>query len=227
MKALVIEDNPNLATSIATVLGEAGFQVETCDDGQAAEQWLRHLSFDLILLDLGLPHLDGIHVLRRLRARQDNTPVLIISARDDLDQRVLGLEEGADDYLGKPFSLVEVVARAKALVRRAKQFGEKSLHCGDVELPPDSPAVLVNGEPVTLHRREREVLEYLLINQGRLVSKAQLIDRLSDLDDAISPSAIETYISRLRKKLGDSIQLRTVRGLGYLLDTQLLDTKPH
>ena len=113
-----------------------------------------------------------------------------------------------------------VVARAKALVRRAKQFGENSLQCGDIELPSGSPAVLVAGQPVTLHRREREVLEYLLINQGRLVSKAQLIDRLSDLDDVVSPSAIETYISRLRKKLGDGIQLRTVRGLGYLLDTK-------
>ncbi|MCE8025684.1 MULTISPECIES: response regulator transcription factor [Halomonadaceae] len=220
MKALVIEDNPNLATSIATFLGEAGFQVETCGDGRSAEHLLQTLSFDLILLDLGLPELDGIHLLRRLRSRHDNTPVLIISARDALDQRVLGLEEGADDYLAKPFSLVEVVARAKALVRRAKQFGENSLQCGDIELPSGSPAVLVAGQPVTLHRREREVLEYLLINQGRLVSKAQLIDRLSDLDDAVSPSAIETYISRLRKKLGDGIQLRTVRGLGYLLDTK-------
>lgn len=218
MKALVVEDNPNLASSIAAFLTEAGFQVETCDDGQAAEQWLRHLSFDLILLDLGLPNLDGIHVLRRLRARHDNTPVLIISARDDLDQRVLGLEEGADDYLGKPFSLVEVVARAKALVRRAKQFGENNLQCGDIELPSGSPAVLVGGQPVTLHRREREVLEYLLINQGRLVSKAQIIDRLSDLDDAVSHSAVETYISRLRKKIGNAAQLSTVRGLGYLLD---------
>lgn len=220
MKALVIEDNPNLATSIATFLGEAGFQVETCGDGRSAEHLLQTLSFDLILLDLGLPELDGIHLLRRLRNRHDKTPVLIISARDALDQRVLGLEEGADDYLAKPFSLVEVVARAKALVRRAKQFGENSLQCGDIELPSGSPAVLVGGQPVTLHRREREVLEYLLINQGRLVSKAQLIDRLSDLDDAVSPSAIETYISRLRKKLGDGIQLRTVRGLGYLLDTK-------
>nr|WP_267955247.1 response regulator transcription factor [Halomonas ethanolica] len=217
---MVIEDNPNLATSIATFLGEAGFQVETCGDGRSAEHLLQTLSFDLILLDLGLPELDGIHLLRRLRSRHDNTPVLIISARDALDQRVLGLEEGADDYLAKPFSLVEVVARAKALVRRAKQFGENSLQCGDIELPSGSPAVLVAGQPVTLHRREREVLEYLLINQGRLVSKAQLIDRLSDLDDVVSPSAIETYISRLRKKLGDGIQLRTVRGLGYLLDTK-------
>nr|WP_300999912.1 response regulator transcription factor [Halomonas sp.] len=217
---MVIEDNPNLATSIATFLGEAGFQVETCGDGRSAEHLLQTLSFDLILLDLGLPELDGIHLLRRLRNRHDKTPVLIISARDALDQRVLGLEEGADDYLAKPFSLVEVVARAKALVRRAKQFGENSLQCGDIELPSGSPAVLVGGQPVTLHRREREVLEYLLINQGRLVSKAQLIDRLSDLDDAVSPSAIETYISRLRKKLGDDIQLRTVRGLGYLLDTK-------
>ena len=218
MKALIVEDNHNLASSIATFLSEAGFQVETCDDGQAAEQWLRHLSFDLILLDLGLPNLDGIHVLRRLRARQDKTPVLIISARDDLDQRVLGLEEGADDYLGKPFSLVEVVARAKALVRRAKQFGENSLQCGGLELPQDSPTVLVHGEAVALHRREREVLEYLLINQGRLVSKNQIIDRLSDLDDAVTHSAVETYISRLRKKIGNAAQLRTVRGLGYLLD---------
>jgi len=218
VKALVVEDNTNLATSIAAFLTEAGFEVETCGDGQAAEQWLRHLSFDLVLLDLGLPNLDGIHVLRRLRARQDRTPVLIISARDDLDHRVLGLEEGADDYLGKPFSLVEVVARSKALVRRAKQFGEKNLQCGGLELPPNSPAVLVNGEAVALHRREREVLEYLLINQGRLVSKAQIIDRLSDIDDSLTSSAVETYISRLRKKIGGAAQLRTVRGLGYLLD---------
>nr|WP_220127940.1 response regulator transcription factor [Halomonas kenyensis] len=217
---MVIEDNPNLATSIATFLGETGFQVETCGDGRSAEHLLQTLSFDLILLDLGLPELDGIHLLRRLRSRNDRTPVLIISARDALDQRVLGLEEGADDYLAKPFSLVEVAARAKALVRRAKQFGENSLQCGDIELPSGSPVALVAGKPVTLHRREREVLEYLLINQGRLVSKAQLIDRLSDLDDTVSPSAIETYISRLRKKLGDGIQLRTVRGLGYLLDTK-------
>lgn len=218
MKALVVEDNVNLASSIAAFLTEAGFEVETCGDGEAAEQWLRHLSFDLVLLDLGLPNLDGIHVLRRLRARQDKTPVLIISARDDLDQRVLGLEEGADDYLGKPFSLVEMVARSKALVRRAKQFGEKNLQCGGLELPPDSPNVVVDGQAVVLHRREREVLEYLLINQGRLVSKAQIIDRLSELDDALTPSAVETYISRLRKKIGSAAQLRTVRGLGYLLD---------
>jgi DNA-binding response OmpR family regulator len=218
VKALIVEDNSNLASSMAAFLTEAGFQVETCDDGQAAEQWLRHLSFDLILLDLGLPNLDGIHVLRRLRARQDKTPVLIISARDDLDQRVLGLEEGADDYLGKPFSLVEVVARAKALVRRAKQYGENSLQCSGLELYPDSSSVLVDGEAVMLHRREREVLEYLLINQGRLVSKAQIIDRLSSLDDAITDNAVETYISRLRKKIGNAAHLRTVRGLGYLLD---------
>lgn len=218
MKVLIVEDNNNLASSMTTFLTEAGFQVEACDDGQAAEQWLRHLSFDLILLDLGLPNLDGIHVLRWLRARHDNTPVLIISARGDLDQRVLGLEEGADDYLGKPFSLLEVVARAKALVRRAKQFGENNLQCGGLVLPPDSPSVLANGETVALHRREREVLEYLLINQGRLVSKNQIIDRLSDLDDAVTHSAVETYISRLRKKIGNAAQLRTVRGLGYLLD---------
>lgn len=218
MKVLVVEDNLNLARSISSFLEEAGFQVDACSDGESAEHLLQAYDFDLVLLDLGLPKVDGIHLLRRLRGRQDHTPVLIISARDDLDQRVHGLEVGADDYLCKPFSLVEVAARAKALVRRARQAGSENLCCGGLELASGSHEVLVNGAPVTLHRREREVLEYLMINPGRLVSKEQIIDRLSSLDDPISHSAVETYISRLRKKLGDEISLKTVRGLGYLLE---------
>ncbi|MGM0700867.1 MAG: response regulator transcription factor [Pseudomonadota bacterium] len=218
MKVLVVEDNLNLARSISSFLEESGFQVDACSDGESAEHLLQASNFDLVLLDLGLPKVDGIHLLRRLRGRQDHTPVLIISARDDLDQRVHGLEVGADDYLCKPFSLVEVAARAKALVRRARQAGNESLKCGALELRPDSHELLVNGEPVILHRREREVLEYLMINQGRLVSKEQIIDRLSSLDDPITHSAVETYVSRLRKKLGPHAALKTVRGLGYLLD---------
>lgn len=218
MKVLVVEDNLNLARSIASFLCESGFQVDACSDGESAEHLLLSSDFDLVLLDLGLPKVDGIQLLRRLRTRQDHTPVLIISARDDLDQRVHGLEVGADDYLCKPFSLVEVAARAKALVRRARQAGNESLRCGYLELRPDSHELLVNDKPVTLHRREREVLEYLMINQGRLVSKEQIIDRLSRLDDPITHGAVETYISRLRKKLGANAALKTVRGLGYLLD---------
>ncbi|MFW6346251.1 MAG: response regulator transcription factor [Halomonas sp.] len=217
MRVMVVEDNLNLAHSIATFLAESGFEVAVCHDGQQAEQRLQASPVDLVLLDLGLPGLDGLHLLKRLRGRQDHTPVLIISARDALDQRVHGLEVGADDYLCKPFSLVEVAARAKALVRRARQAGHESLCCGVLELASGSHEVHVAGKPVSLHRREREVLEYLMINQGRLVSKEQIIDRLSRLDDPLSHSAVETYISRLRKKLGDGVSLKTVRGLGYLL----------
>lgn len=218
MKVLLVEDNINLARSISTFLETSGFQVEACADGETAEQLLKATSFDLVLLDLGLPKIDGIHLLRRMRSRQDHTPVLIISARDHLDQRVHGLEIGADDYLCKPFSLVEVAARARALIRRANQAGGESLRCGALELPPSSHELLVNGVPVALHRREREVLEYLMINQGRLVSKEQFVNRISSLDEPLSHSAVETYISRLRKKIGQHATLKTVRGLGYLLE---------
>ncbi|SDM53735.1 two-component system, OmpR family, response regulator/two-component system, OmpR family, response regulator TctD [Franzmannia pantelleriensis] len=220
MKVLVVEDNDNLARSISAALEDTGFKAEVSRDGRSAEHCLELGAYDLLVLDLGLPELDGISLLRRLRQRQDTIPVLIISARDALDQRILGLEEGADDYLCKPFSLDEVAARAKALVRRAKQFGGETLCCGRLELQPDAMELRLDGDPVVLHRRELEVLEYLMINQGRLVSKGQIADRLSTTDDLVSHTAVETYVSRLRKKLGVDVGLKTVRGLGYLLDPQ-------
>ncbi|PAU74368.1 response regulator transcription factor [Halomonas salipaludis] len=220
MKVLVVEDNDNLARSISAALEDTGFQAEVSRDGRSAEHCLEVGAYDLLVLDLGLPELDGISLLRRLRQRQDTIPVLIISARDALDQRILGLEEGADDYLCKPFSLDEVAARAKALVRRAKQFGGDTLRSGRLEFHPDAMELRLDGEPVALHRRELEVMEYLLINQGRLVSKGQIADRLSTTDDPVSHTAVETYVSRLRKKLGVDVGLKTVRGLGYLLDPQ-------
>lgn len=217
MKALIVEDNPNLARSIATTLREAGFDISQASDGVQAAHMLSLGGFDLLLLDLGLPELDGITLLRRLRQQHDRVPVLIISARDTLDQRILGLEEGADDYLCKPFSLDEVTARARALVRRARHFGGDSLTCGKLEFLPETMELRLGGRPVALHRRELEVIEYLMINQNRLVSKDQIIDRLSRTDEPVSYSAVETYISRIRKKIGVDFGLKTVRGLGYYL----------
>lgn len=218
MKALIVEDNDNLARSIATTLAQAGFRIEMANDGLAADHALTQGGFDLLVLDLGLPELDGISLLRRLRQRHDTVAVLIISARDSLDQRILGLEEGADDYLCKPFSLDEVAARARALVRRAKHFGGDTLQCGPLEFLPDARELRLDGAPVTLHRRELEVVEYLMINQNRLVSKDQIIQRLSTLDEPVTYAAVETYVSRIRKKIGREFGLKTVRGLGYYLD---------
>lgn len=217
MKALIVEDNDNLARSMATTLHDAGFSITVANDGAKALPMLGQGGFDLLVLDLGLPELDGISLLRKLRHQQNTIPVLIISARDTLDQRILGLEEGADDYLCKPFSLDEVVARARALVRRAKHFGGETLQCGRLEFLPDAMELRIDGQPVALHRRELEVAEYLMINQNRLVSKDQIIDRLSTMDEPVSYAAVETYISRIRKKIGYDFGLKTVRGLGYYL----------
>ncbi|WP_252106353.1 MULTISPECIES: response regulator transcription factor [unclassified Halomonas] len=217
MKALIAEDNDNLARSIATTLREAGFDVAHAADGAQAEYMLDQGGFDVLLLDLGLPELDGITLLRRLRQQYNRIPVLVISARDTLDQRILGLEEGADDYLCKPFSLDEVSARARALVRRAQHFGGDSIQCGALEFFPETRELRVDATPVPLHRRELEVIEYLMINQNRLVSKDQIIDRLSKTDEPVSYAAVETYISRIRKKIGRDFGLKTARGLGYYL----------
>ncbi|MDQ7730389.1 response regulator transcription factor [Halomonas sp. SpR8] len=224
MKALVVEDNVNLANSIAATLIEAAFSINVADDGEKALHMLEQGGYDLVVLDLGLPKLDGISLLRKLRHAQNNIPVLIISARDSLDQRILGLEVGADDYLCKPFSLEEVVARARALVRRAKHFGGETLQCGRLEFLPDAMELRLDGKPLLLHRRELEVMEYLLINQNRLVNKDQIIDRLSSSDEPVSYAAVETYISRIRKKIGYDFGLKTVRGLGYYLAPQDIES---
>lgn len=224
MKALVVEDNVNLARSIAATLKEAVFSIDVADNGRQALHMLEQGGYDLLVLDLGLPELDGISLLRQLRHQQNTIPVLIISARDSLDQRIHGLEVGADDYLCKPFSLEEVTARARALVRRAKHFGGETLQCGRLEFLPDAMELRLDGQPLLLHRRELEVMEYLLINQNRLVNKDQIIDRLSSADESVSYAAVETYISRIRKKIGYDFGLKTVRGLGYYLASQ--DLKP-
>ncbi|MGP5309487.1 response regulator transcription factor [Halomonas sp. KG2] len=225
MKVLVVEDNINLANSIAATLLEAAFSIDVADNGRKALHMLEQGGYDLLVLDLGLPELDGISLLRKLRHQQNTIPVLIISARDSLDQRIHGLEVGADDYLCKPFSLEEVAARARALVRRAKHFGGETLQCGRLEFLPDAMELRLDGKPLLLHRRELEVMEYLLINQNRLVNKDQIIDRLSTSDESVSYAAVETYISRIRKKIGYDFGLKTVRGLGYYLEAKDCEPK--
>lgn len=220
MRLLILEDSPTLADGLRQTLQQAGFAVDTLSDGVQGQAALQHQLYDLLILDLGLPRLDGISILKALRQKGDPLPVLIISARDQLDQRIEGLELGADDYLCKPFELEEVLARVRALLRRSQNKSQNQVRYGPLELNLSARTLLLSGEPVELHRRELSVLAYLLANQGRVISKEQIAERISTFDDLVSSTAIETYISRLRKKLPGALRLKTVRGLGYLLDAE-------
>lgn len=218
MKILIIEDNAILANGLRSAIEDAGYSVDVLMDGQHAISWLQTGQYDLLILDLGLPSMDGIEILRHLRRRNNPIPIIIITARDRLDQRISGLEEGADDYLCKPFSLDEVVARVRAVIRRSRSFSDNRLKNGGLELCLSSRVLTLNGEKLELHRRELAVLECFLLNKGRLLSKDQLADSIASFEQDVSAGAIETYVSRLRKKIGSSAGIRTVRGLGYLMD---------
>ena len=223
MRILIIEDNPTLADGLKQVLVQAGFAVDTLADGAQGQALLRQQLYDLLLLDLGLPGVDGRSILKQLRQQGQDLPVLIISARDQLDQRIEGLDLGADDYLCKPFELEEVLARVRALLRRSQQQANNLIRHGTLELDTRAQTLSLDGVPVDLHRRELAVLEYLLANTGRVVSKEQIAERISSFDDDVSSTAIETYVSRLRKKLKGALTLKTIRGLGYLLEADGAD----
>lgn len=218
MRILIVEDNELLANGMMMTLCEQGYAVDVIHDGLQATYALKQQEYDLILLDLGLPKQDGLSVLRTLRAKKLNTPVIIISARDKLDQRITGLDQGADDYLCKPFELDEIVARVRALLRRSNRLTQNQITYGDIQIDLSDRSVNINGEQIILHRRELSVLEYLILNTGKVVSKSQIADRIASLDEELTSTAIETYISRLRKRFGSSLCLSTIRGLGYLLE---------
>jgi len=218
MRLLIIEDSPTLAEGLRQTLQLAGFAVDTIGDGIQGQAMLQHQLYDLVILDLGLPRLDGMTILQDLRQRGDALPVLIISARDQLDQRIEGLELGADDYLCKPFEQEEVVARVRALLRRSMNKTNHLMRYGAISLDPGAQVLTLDDQPLELHRRELAVLAYLLSNVGRVVNKEQIAERISSFDDLVSSSAIETYVSRLRKKLKGELKLKTIRGLGYLLE---------
>lgn len=220
MRILVLEDNETLALGISHALCSAGFAVDVLNDGLEGRHVLEYEPYDLLVLDLGLPHLDGMDLLKILRRHQCNLPILIISARDKLDQKILGLESGADDYLCKPFALEEVVARVNALLRRTLQNGQSVITLGDLSFNTSTRTLTCNGERVELSSRETSIFEQLLSHANQVLSKENIASHISAFDDDFNPTAIETYISRLRKKLGKCVMLQTVRGLGYILITK-------
>jgi len=219
MRILLVEDNVALAASLTEALTQAGFTPDCVHDGRSADHLLCTEDYALAILDLGLPRLDGLEVLRRLRQRRNPLPVLILTAHGSVEDRVRGLNLGADDYLAKPFDLTELEARARALIRRGQGHESVQLRCGPLQYDSLSRVFLLAGEPLSLTRRERAVLEVLMLRDGRAVNKAALSEKIFGIDESVSPDAIEIYVYRLRKKLaGSGVAIVTLRGLGYLLE---------
>ena len=205
-----------IAKGLHTALKQDGYTVDGVSDGRSASAALRSSRFDLVLLDLGLPERDGIEVLRELRARGDATPVIIVTARDDIQNRIQGLDAGADDYIIKPFDLDEVAARMRSVSRRAAGRGEPCIRHRGIALDPVSHTVERDGEPVVLSAHEFAVLEALLQRPGTVLSRAQLEERLYGWSEGIESNAIEVYVHGLRRKLGNDA-IRTLRGVGYFV----------
>ncbi|MGH8663052.1 MAG: response regulator [Burkholderiales bacterium] len=222
MRLLIVEDDPLLADGLKRSLAVHGFAIDHAADGASADHMLSSQAYDLVILDLGLPGLDGLSVLKRLRRRaggSSTTPVLILTARTGLDDRVKGLDLGADDYLAKPFDLPELEARVRAMVRRGKFGASPQLQHGRLRFDTIGRRALVDDQPLELSARELSMLETLLLSVGRVVSKEQLAEQLTGWGEVVGANAIEVYIHRLRKKLETAgISVRTVRGLGYLLE---------
>jgi two-component system OmpR family response regulator len=219
MRILVVEDDPVLGDGLSRSLRNAGYAVDTAQDGKLADDLLSVHAFDLVVLDLGLPGLDGLEVLRRLRRRASGAPVLILTARDTVEDRVAGLDLGADDYLVKPFNLAELEARVRALVRRAQSATTARIAHGALTLDTVARRAFVGDEALELSAREVALLEALLLSTGRVVSKDQLADRLYGVSDEVGPNAIEVFVHRLRRKIEPAgVVIRTIRGLGYLVE---------
>ena len=216
MRVLLVEDDVMIGQGLETALRQLGSAVDWIRDGQGAATALRATVFDLVLLDLGLPTRDGVSVLRELRQRGDATPVIILTARDEVRDRIAGLDAGADDYVVKPFDLDELNARIRSVLRRAAGRGDPVIQHGNLRLDPVTHSVEYKGAPVSLSAHEYAVLEALLQRPGAVLSRAQLEDRLYGWDQPIGSNAIEVYIHGLRRKL-DAEAIRTLRGVGYFV----------
>ena len=219
MRLLLVEDDTMIGESVLDLLRAEQYAVDWVRNGEAADAALRMQDYDLVLLDLGLPKMDGLAVLRQLRARRNRVPVLVATARDALQQRVEGLDAGADDYVLKPYEMDELLARIRALLRRAAGRAEPVYEHQGVCINPVTREVSVNGEAVVLSGREWAVLEPLLARPGLVLSRAQLEEKLYDWKHEITSNAVEVYIHGLRKKLGADI-IRNVRGVGYMVPKQ-------
>lgn len=216
MRLLLVEDDAMIGEAVLDLLRAEQYAVDWVRDGEMADTALLTQAYDLVLLDLGLPKRDGLEVLRSLRARKQRTPVLIATARDSVAQRVQGLDAGADDYILKPYDLDELLARIRALLRRADGRAEPVYEYKDVAINPATREVRVRGEAVVLSGREWAVLEPLLARPGRVLSRSQLEDKLYGWKDGVNSNAVEVYVHGLRKKLGAEL-IQNVRGVGYMV----------
>lgn len=216
MRVLLAEDDRMIAEGLRSGLQHEGHTVDWLSDGLAATEALRGTPFDVVLLDLGLPGRDGLEVLQDLRRRGNATPVIILTARDEIQDRIKGLDAGADDYIVKPFDLDEVTARMRSVLRRSAGRADPAIVHGALRLDTVTRTVQSNGEPVSLSAREYAVLEALLQRPGSVLSRAQLEDRLYGWSDAVESNTVEVHIHSLRRKLG-SDAIRTLRGVGYFI----------
>ena len=221
MKILLVEDDPILGEAVAMAARQAGFAVDWARDGVQADNALSGFTYDAMLLDLGLPRREGLEVLRNLRKHGFILPVMIMTARDTVEDRVRGLDAGADDYVLKPFSLDELLARLRALLRRSNGVADAQIRMGQLCFDSVKRQAHVGEALLALSAREIEVLEILLLHTGRVTTKESIADRLAGWDDGVGENAVEVYIHRLRRKLeGSGVGIRTLRGLGYVLEIE-------
>ncbi len=219
MRVLVVEDDKVLRDGLVRYLGEKGYSVSIATNGDEVDAVLKNETFAIVILDIGLPGYDGFEVLRRMRQRPVYVPVLILTARDSLEDRVHGLDLGADDYLPKPFALTELEARIRAVVRRREASRETKLVFGSLTIDIDAKRTWLNEAPLRLTGREWAILEFLVLRAGQMVRKEQIVAAISNWDLEASPNSVEVHISRLRSKLGTAaLQIHSIRGFGYYLE---------
>jgi two-component system OmpR family response regulator len=222
MNILLIEDDEVLANGLTHTLSKTGFRVTVAMTGAYAEHLLKAQSFELIVLDLGLPDMSGLQLLRKLRSQKLASPIMILTARDDMNTRIEGITQGADDYMIKPFELRELEARLQALIRRCYGGFSHMIQVGSLQLDTSTHQIQVKGEPLALSARESSVLEILLLQSDKVVSKDKIAQHLSSHGDALADNAIEVYIHRIRKRIKPyGVGIRTFRGLGYLLENKV------
>lgn len=217
MRVLIVEDEPNLRQQLQNTLEGAGYAVDAASDGEEGHFLGSTETYDAIVLDLGLPEIDGLTVLDRWRKEGRTAPVLVLTARDSWSDKVAGLDAGADDYVAKPFQTEELIARLRALIRRASGNASAELNAGDIRLDTRSGKVTRGGTPIKLTAQEYKLLSYLLHHKGKVVSRTELIEHIYDQDFDRDSNTIEVFVTRIRKKLGSDV-ITTIRGLGYSLD---------